>query len=139
MWNHSHKKTLQRNSGFQMNEWRLDTDKEGFLALWKIVTLNELLKKMHPLFLLFFCLLLFLFAFFLPHEITRVKAFCFYAGFTPGKGQLISKCAFRVFKPPQKNQQFFLKISALASKKRSNQKSSVRESKNNPLIKVWIL
>ena len=33
-----------------------------------------------------------------------------------------------------KNQQFFLKISVLASKKRSNQKSSVRESKKPPPI-----
>ena len=76
--------------------------------------------------------------FFLPHEITRVKAFCFYAGFTPGnKGQLISKCA--VFKPPQKSINFFLKISALVSKKRSNEKSSVRESKKNTVFFLFDL
>ena len=41
------------------------------------------------------------------------------------KGQLISKC-LQIF---QKSNDFFSKISALASKKRSNQKSSVREWK----------
>ena len=44
------------------------------------------------------------------------------------KGQLISKCPFGVFKSPKK-QQKFSRISALASKKRLNQKSSLRESK----------
>ena len=109
-----------------MKEWSLDTDKEGFLASWKIVyTLNKLLKRVHQLFLLFFVessgVL-----FFLPHEITRVKAFCFYAGFTPGnKGQLISKSA--VFKSP-KNQQFWIFLS-LPLKRGQIKKSSVRESK----------
>ena len=46
------------------------------------------------------------------------------------KGQLISKCPFGVFKSSKKTNEFFSRISALlASKKRSNQKSSVRESK----------
>ena len=45
------------------------------------------------------------------------------------KGQLISKCPFGVFKSPKKTNEIFSRISALASKKRSNQKSSVRESK----------
>ena len=44
------------------------------------------------------------------------------------KGQLISKCPFGVFKSIQKTNIFF-RISALASKKRSNQKSSVRHLK----------
>ena len=43
----------------------------------------------------------------------------------PYKGQIISKCPFCAFKSPQKTQQ----ISALTSKKRSDQKRSVRESK----------
>ena len=41
------------------------------------------------------------------------------------KGHLISKCPFGVFKSPQNNK-IFVRISALASKKRSHQKSSVR-------------
>jgi hypothetical protein len=45
------------------------------------------------------------------------------------KGQLISKCPFGVFKSLKKPTNFFLRISALAFKKRSNRKSSVRESK----------
>jgi hypothetical protein len=45
-----------------------------------------------------------------------------------GRGQLISKCPFGVFKSPKKPTKFFVRISALASKKRSNQKSSLRES-----------
>ena len=45
------------------------------------------------------------------------------------KGQLISKCHFGVFKSPKKTNEIFVRISALASKKRSNQKSSLRESK----------
>ena len=45
------------------------------------------------------------------------------------KGQLISKYPFGVFKSPKKNNGIFSRISSLASKKRSNQKSSVRESK----------
>ena len=49
------------------------------------------------------------------------------------KGQLSSKCPFSVFKS-HRNQCNFLRISALASKKRSNQKSSVRESKSKPPI-----
>ena len=44
------------------------------------------------------------------------------------KGRLISKCPFGVFKSSKKLT-IFSRISALASKKRSNQKSSVRESK----------
>ena len=45
------------------------------------------------------------------------------------KGQLISKCLFGAIVWTKKNNDFFSRISALASKKRSNQKSSVRESK----------
>ena len=45
------------------------------------------------------------------------------------KGQLILKCPYGVFKSSKKNKEIFSRISALASKKRSNQKSSVRESK----------
>ena len=45
------------------------------------------------------------------------------------KGQLILKCPFGVFKSTKKTIKFFVRISALASKKRSNQKSRVRESK----------
>ena len=45
------------------------------------------------------------------------------------KGQLISKCPFGVFKICQKTNNFFSLIFALASKKRVNQKSSVRESR----------
>ena len=45
------------------------------------------------------------------------------------KGQLISKCPFGIFKSYKKNNEIFSRISALASKKRSNQKSRVRESK----------
>ena len=44
------------------------------------------------------------------------------------KGQSISECPFSLFKSPQKTYEIFSRISALASKKRSNQKSSVRES-----------
>ena len=44
------------------------------------------------------------------------------------KGQLISKCPFGV-KTSSKKPTIFSRISALASKKRSNQKTSVRESK----------
>ena len=44
------------------------------------------------------------------------------------KGQLISKCPFGVNKSTKKTNKNFVRISALASKKRSNQKSSVRES-----------
>ena len=44
------------------------------------------------------------------------------------KGRLISKCPFGVFKSSKKLT-IFSRISALASKKGSNQKSSVRESK----------
>ena len=39
------------------------------------------------------------------------------------KGQLILKCPFGVFKSPKKNHEIFSRISALASKKRSNQKN----------------
>ena len=45
------------------------------------------------------------------------------------KGQLISKCPFGVFKSTKKINANILRISVLASKKGSNQKSSVRESK----------
>ena len=45
------------------------------------------------------------------------------------KGQLISKCPFGVFKSSKKKNEIFVRISALASNKRSNQKSSVIESK----------
>ena len=50
------------------------------------------------------------------------------------KGQLISKCPFGVFKSPKKTTTSSSRISALASKKRSNQKSSLRKSKQNPPI-----
>ena len=46
-----------------------------------------------------------------------------------GKGQLISKCPIDVFKSTKKTNEIFARISALASKKRSNQKSIVREPK----------
>ena len=39
------------------------------------------------------------------------------------KGQLISKCLFGVIVWTKKNNEFFLRISALAYKKRSNQKN----------------
>ena len=39
------------------------------------------------------------------------------------KGQLISTCPFGVFKSSPKNNEMFLRISALASKKRSNQET----------------
>ena len=39
-----------------------------------------------------------------------------------GKGQLILKCPFGVFKSPQKNNEIFSRISVLASKKSSNSK-----------------
>ena len=45
------------------------------------------------------------------------------------KGRLISKCPFSVFKSPKKPTKIFSRISDLASKKRANQKSRVRESK----------
>ena len=45
------------------------------------------------------------------------------------KGQLISKCPFGVFKSPKNINEFFSRIFGPASKKRSNQKNSVRESK----------
>ena len=38
------------------------------------------------------------------------------------KGQLISKCPFGVFESTKKPTKFFVRISALASKKRLNQK-----------------
>ena len=41
----------------------------------------------------------------------------------PAKGQLILKCPFGVFKSPKKPNEIFSRISALASKKRSNQKN----------------
>ena len=45
------------------------------------------------------------------------------------KGQLISKCPFGVIVWTKIAMKIFSRISALASKKRSNQKSSVRKSK----------
>ena len=47
---------------------------------------------------------------------------------TVGKGQLISKGLFKISFAPKNERKYFC-ISALAYKKRSNQKSSVRESK----------
>ena len=41
------------------------------------------------------------------------------------KGQLISKCSFGVFKLTKETTKFFVKISSLASKERSNQKRSL--------------
>ena len=38
------------------------------------------------------------------------------------KGQLISKCSFSVFKSTKKTNEIFVRMSALASKKRLNQK-----------------
>ena len=46
------------------------------------------------------------------------------------KGQLISEFSFGVFKSLKKPTKFFLMISALASKKRSNQKSSTYKRVN---------
>ena len=48
--------------------------------------------------------------------------------YVSSKGQLISKYSFYVFKSTKKTNEIFVRISALASKKGSNQKSSVRES-----------
>ena len=45
------------------------------------------------------------------------------------KGQSISKCPFGVKTSSKKTNEIFSRISAIASKKRSNQKSSVRKSK----------
>ena len=45
------------------------------------------------------------------------------------KGQSISKCPFGVKTASKKTNEIFSRISAIASKKRSNQKSSVRKSK----------
>ena len=41
------------------------------------------------------------------------------------KGQIISKCPFGVLKSPKKTNEIFSRISALASKKRSNQKRAL--------------
>jgi hypothetical protein len=46
-----------------------------------------------------------------------------------GKGQSISKCPFGVIKSSKKTMELFSRISALVSKKRSNQKSSVKKVK----------
>ena len=46
-----------------------------------------------------------------------------------GKGELISKSHFGVFKPSKKTNEIFVRISALDPKKSLSQKSSVRESK----------
>ena len=43
--------------------------------------------------------------------------------FKTDKGQLILKCPFGVIKSPKKSTKFFFRISALASKKRLNQKT----------------
>ena len=49
---------------------------------------------------------------------------CKSSKFMPGiKGQLISKCPFGVFKSSEKPTKIFSRISALASKKRSNQEN----------------
>ena len=42
-----------------------------------------------------------------------------------GKGQLISKCPFVVFKSTKKTNEIFLRIFAIASKKRSNLKKNL--------------
>ena len=44
------------------------------------------------------------------------------------KGQLISKCPFGVFKSPKKNNENFVRISVLASKKRSKQNGEMKSS-----------
>ena len=49
--------------------------------------------------------------------------------FSAFKGQLISKSPFWCHKIYQKIKEIFVRISALATNKRSNQKSSLRESK----------
>ena len=64
------------------------------------------------------------------NHISQVISFVF----SITKGQLILKYPFGVFKSPPKIHEIFSRISALASTKRSNQKSSVRESKENPPI-----
>ena len=46
------------------------------------------------------------------------------------------KMSFWRLQSSQKKQEYFVRISALASRKRSNQKSSVRESKKNQPISV---
>ena len=55
-------------------------------------------------------------------QTTAAKTYC-------PKGQLNSKCPFGVFKSTKKTNEIFVRISALATTKRSTQKSSVRESK----------
>ena len=45
------------------------------------------------------------------------------------KDQLIAKCPLRVFKHSNEPTIFFSRISALTSKEKSNQKSSLKESK----------
>ena len=55
-----------------------------------------------------------------PDEVCMIFSFI---GCSPIKGQLISKCPFGVFKSSKKTNEIFSRISALASKKRSNQKN----------------
>jgi hypothetical protein len=52
----------------------------------------------------------------------------------PAKGQLISKCPFGVKTSSKKTTIFFQDFCTSLSKNRSNQKCSVRESKQNPPI-----
>ena len=47
------------------------------------------------------------------------------------KGQLIFKMSIGFFKSTKKNNEIFVRISELVSKQRSNQRSSVTESKKN--------
>ena len=54
------------------------------------------------------------------------------------KVQLISKCPFGVFKSPKKPTKLFFRISALAFKKRSNQKSSVTCKSQNKIIQLVV-
>ena len=53
------------------------------------------------------------------------------------KGQLILKCPFGVFKSPKKPTKFFSRISALASKKRSNQKKGALNTTNWRIL-FWL-
>ena len=56
--------------------------------------------------------------------------------YLPPLGQLISKCPLETFKSTKKTNKICVKISALASKKKSNQKCSIRELKQNHPISV---
>ena len=66
---------------------------------------------------------------YIVNDASNVKTVSKYYFLKAAKGQLISKCPFGVLKSSKKNNEIFSRISALASKKRSNKKISIRESK----------